>query len=196
MREMGRNMFKAGMENQGASAHCDRIVPSLRCVPTSAGTYPKLLDADWIAPNATVIGNVNLGAGSSLWHSVIVRGDTAAINIGKNTTVQDLARIASNHGKAGDSVTIGDNVYIGANANLDACTVEDNAFIGMGASLARGSKVEAFAVLAAGATLGEGQTVPSGQIWAGASPCRYLRDLTQEEKHLMSEHKLEMQQLS
>jgi len=90
---------------------------------------------------------------------------------------------------------IGDNVYIGANASLDACIVEDNAFVGMGASVARGAKVEAFGVLAAGASLAEGQIVPSGQIFAG-SPSRYLRDLTQEEKHLMSEHKLEMQQLS
>jgi carbonic anhydrase/acetyltransferase-like protein (isoleucine patch superfamily) len=84
------------MANQGALAHADTIVPSLRCVPTSAGVYPKLLASDWVAPNATVIGDVTLGSGSSLWHSVIVRGDTASVKIGKNTTVQDLARIASN----------------------------------------------------------------------------------------------------
>jgi len=75
------------MESQGMMAHSDYIVPSLRCVPTSAGTYPKLLSGDWVAPNATVVGDVTLGAGSSLWHSVIVRGDTASIKIGKNTTV-------------------------------------------------------------------------------------------------------------
>ena len=79
--------------------------------------------------------------------------------------------------------------------SLDACTIEDNAYVGMGASVARGAKVESFGVLAAGSTLAEGQTVPSGQIFAGA-PSRYLRDLTQEEKHLISEHKLEMQQLA
>lgn len=65
----------------------------------------------------------------------------------------------------------------------------------MGSSLARGSRVEAFGVLSAGAALAEGETVPSGQIWVG-SPAHYLRDLTQEEKHLMGEHKLELQQLS
>lgn len=145
-----------------------------------------------MAPNATVIGNVTLGSGSSLWHSVIVRGDTAAISIGRNTTIQDLTRIASNKAQQGDQVVIGDNVYIAANVSLDACTIEDNAYVGMGASVARGAKVESFGVLAAGSTLAEGQTVPSGQIFAGA-PSRYLRDLTQEEKHLISEHKLEMQ---
>jgi carbonic anhydrase/acetyltransferase-like protein (isoleucine patch superfamily) len=56
----------------------------------------RLIQGDWIAPNATVVGNVNLGEGSSLWHNVIVRGDQAAIKIGKNTTVQDLTRIGSN----------------------------------------------------------------------------------------------------
>jgi len=62
----------------------------------------------------------------------------------------------------------------------------------MGASVHRGAKVEAFGVLAAGSALGEGQSIPSGQVWAG-SPAAYLRDITQEEKHLMSEHKMEMQ---
>ena len=142
-----------------------------------------------------MIGDVTLGAGSSLWHSVIVRGDTASVKIGKNTTVQDLARIASNSAQAGDIILIGDNCYIGANSSLDACTIEDNSFVGMGASVARGAKVEAFGVLAAGSSLAEGQTVPAGQIFAGA-PAQYLRDITQEEKHLMSEHKMEMQQLS
>jgi len=55
--------------------HDDRLVPSLRCVPISDSKYPKLLDADWVAPNCTVIGDVTLGAGSSLWHGVIARGD-------------------------------------------------------------------------------------------------------------------------
>lgn len=65
----------------------------------------------------------------------------------------------------------------------------------MGASIGRGATVESFAVVAAGAVVPEGTTVPSGQVWAG-SPAQYLRDLTQEEKHILSEHHLEMQQLS
>jgi len=62
-------------------------VPSLRCVPISASKFPRLLDSDWVAPNATVIGDVNLAAGASLWHGVIVRGDTAQVSIGKNTAI-------------------------------------------------------------------------------------------------------------
>lgn len=142
-----------------------------------------------------MVGDVRLGEGASLWHGVIVRGDTATVTIGKNSTVQDLTRIASNAQQAGDAVVIGENVYVGANASLDACTLEDNAFVGMGATVGRGARIEPFGVVSAGASVGEGVTVPSGQIWAGA-PARYLRDLTQEEKHLMAEHKMEIQQLS
>ena len=149
-----------------------------------------MLQGDWIAPNATVIGDVRLGEGSSLWHGTIVRGDTASIKIGKNSTIQDLTRIASNAAQAGDEVIIGENVHVGANASLDACTLEDNAFVGMGSTVRRGARVEPFAVVSAGAVIEEGVTVPTGQIWAG-SPAKYLRDLTQEEKHLMAEHKLE-----
>ena len=65
----------------------------------------------------------------------------------------------------------------------------------MGASISRGARVESFAVVSAGAVVQEGVTIPSGQIFAGA-PAKYLRDLTQEEKHLMTEHKQELQQLS
>jgi len=92
-------------------------------------------------------------------------------------------------------VTIGENCYVGPNAQLDACTLEDNAFVGMGSKISRGAKVESYAVVSAGAVVAEGTTVPSGQIFAGA-PATYLRDLTQEERHLMTEHKMEVQQLS
>ena len=86
-------------------------------------------------------------------------------------------------------------MYVGPNATLDACNLESFSYIGMGASVGKGATIESFAVVASGAQIPEGAVVPSGQIWAG-SPARYLRDLTQEEKHLISEHHLEMQQLS
>lgn len=93
------------------------------------------------------------------------------------------------------AVTIGDNVYVGPNASLDGCLLESFSYVGMGASVGKGSVVESFAVVAAGASVPENTTVPSGQIFAG-SPAQYLRDLTQQEKHLIGEHSLEMQQLA
>lgn len=137
-----------------------------------------------------------MGLGSSFWHGVIARGDTAQIEVGKNCVIQDLVHMGSTSNReAGDKVTIGDNVYVGPNAVLDSCTLESFAYVGMGSHVGKGSTIESFAVVAAGAQIPEGVSVPSGQVWAGA-PARYLRDLTQEEKHLISEHHLEMQQLS
>ena len=139
---------------------------------------------------------MTLGQGSSLWHGVTVRGDTASVSVGKNCVISDLAYIASvNKRQQGDKVVIEDNVFVGPNASLDACQLESFSYVGMGASIGRGSVVESFAVVAAGAKVPEGVTVPSGQIWAG-SPAHYLRDLTQEEKHIISESNLEMQQLA
>lgn len=89
IRTWGQNMFRKGVELQGEFANPDVLVPSLRCVPLSNNVYPRLLEADWVAPNATVIGNVELKEGSSLWHGTVVRGDTAQINVGKNTLILD-----------------------------------------------------------------------------------------------------------
>lgn len=161
-RRVGQQLFRQGMANQGDAAHEDYLVPSMRCVPISDSKYPRLLDADWIAPNATVIGDVQLAEGSSLWHGVIVRGDTAAVSIGKNSTVQDCTRIASRYRGKGDQVKIGQNVYVGANVSLDACVLEDNSFVGMGSTIHRGVHVQPFAVVSAGAVVEEGTIVPSG----------------------------------
>ena len=83
-------MFRQGIAMQGEMGHRDMRVPSLRMIPISDSKFPKLLDSDWVAPNATVIGDVHLAEGSSLWHGSVIRGDTAKIIIGKNTVVQDL----------------------------------------------------------------------------------------------------------
>lgn len=153
------------------------------------------IQADWVAPNCAVIGDVTMGAGSSLWHGVVVRGDTAQVSVGKNCIISDLTHISSVNRRNGDRVVLEDNVFVGPNARLDACHLESFSYVGMGASIGRGAVVESFAVVAAGAHVPEGATVPSGQIWAG-SPAHYLRDLTQEEKHIISESNLEMQQLA
>jgi carbonic anhydrase/acetyltransferase-like protein (isoleucine patch superfamily) len=159
IRKMGRDMFNKGMEMQGPMAHKDTLVPSLRCVPISNSKYPKSLDADWVAPNAVLIGDIEMGEGSSVWHGVTLRGDQSSIKIGKNSLIQDNSRIAS---KDGVDVVIGDNVYVGANAKIDGCELESFSYVGMGATVGKGSVVESFAVVAAGAQVPENTTVPSG----------------------------------
>lgn len=87
VRRWGQQMFKQGMAMQGEMAHQDTIVPSLRCIPISNSKYPKTLDADFVAPNACLIGDIKMGEGSSVWHGTTLRGDTASINIGKNSLI-------------------------------------------------------------------------------------------------------------
>ena len=193
LRRLGRNWFAQGMELQGTAAHTDTMQPSLRCIPISSSKYPRALDADWVAPNAVLVGDVTLGEGSSAWHGAKLRGDKTKINIGKNTVIQDNTRVGCSNAAA--DINIGDNVYIGANARVGQAELQSFAYVGMGASVGKGATVESFGVLAAGAQLGEGDRVPSGQIFAG-SPARYLRDMTQQEKHIIGEHHLEMQQLA
>ena len=160
-------------------------MPSLRCVPISEKKYPKLLTATWIAPNATVIGHVHVGEGSSLWHGVTIRGDQSFVQIGKNSIIQDRVHImnSSNSGK----VEIGNEAFVGPNAQLDGCTIKDYAFIGMGATVHPGAVIESYAMVAAGAVVPAGTVVPSGQVFAG-NPASYLRDLTTTEKHQIYEY--------
>ena len=67
--------------------HQDTLVPSLRCIPISNSLYPKTLDADFVAPNAVLVGDIKMGEGSSAWHGTTLRGDTASICIGKNSII-------------------------------------------------------------------------------------------------------------
>lgn len=118
IRKSGQGIFDSGVKMGGKYISTDRIVPSLRCVPISNSKFPKTLEADWIAPNSTIIGDVELGEGSSLWHGVIVRGDLSKVKIGKNTLVQDNTVISSSDSK---EIKIGDNVFIGPNCSIDSC---------------------------------------------------------------------------
>lgn len=94
---------------------------------------------------------------------------------------------SSKKGKNEAKLEIGDNVIVGPNVTLDSCTLESFSYVGMGATVGKGAVVESFALVAAGAVIPTGTVVPSGQVWAG-NPAHYLRDLTQEEKHFISEH--------
>jgi carbonic anhydrase/acetyltransferase-like protein (isoleucine patch superfamily) len=161
LRSVGQSINNTGINLQGDLAHKDTLQPSLRAVPISKTIYPKMLDADWVAPNATVIGDVNIGEGSSLWHGTIVRGDLASINIGKNTIIQDRVQITSNN-KDHNKIEIGDSVYIGPNSKILDAHIESFSFIGSGAIVNEKAVVEGYGMVAAGAEIPAGTVVPSG----------------------------------
>ncbi|KFK36155.1 hypothetical protein AALP_AA4G085200 [Arabis alpina] len=143
-----------------------------------------LVDKDvFVAPSASVIGDVQIGKGSSIWYGCVLRGDVNNISIGSGTNIQDnsLVHVAkTNLSNKSLPTTIGDNVTIGHSAVIHACTVEDEAFVGMGATLLDGVVVEKHAMVAAGSLVKGNTRIPSGEVWGG-NPAKFMRKLTDEE---------------
>lgn len=139
---------------------------------------PNIDSSVFIAPDANIIGDVEIGARSSVWYQCVVRGDVNDIKIGSRTNIQDGSVIHVSSTTQG--TYIGDDVTVGHMALLHACTIEDRAFIGMKACIMDDARVQSQAMVAAGALVTPGKIIPSGQLWGG-SPARYMRDLSDEE---------------
>ena len=142
------------------------------------GTLPTIDPSAFIAPTATVIGDVVIGAGTGIWFNCVIRGDVHQIRIGERTNIQDGTIIHVTGGKLG--TYIGSGITIGHGAILHACTLEDNCFIGMGAVVLDGAVVESGAMVAAGAVVTPGKRVKAGELWGG-NPARLLRQLSESD---------------
>jgi carbonic anhydrase/acetyltransferase-like protein (isoleucine patch superfamily) len=128
------------------------------------GKRPRVHPEAYVAPTATIIGDVEVGPGASVWFGVVLRGDQDRITIGAGSNVQDNTVI---HCAEGMPTVVGENVTIGHGALLEGCLVEDLATVGMGAIMLQRSRLGAGSVLAAGALLRQGQEIPPGTIAAG-----------------------------
>lgn len=142
------------------------------------GTLPTIAEDCFIAPNATVIGDVVIGSGSNVWFGCVIRGDVHEIRIGERTNIQDGTIVHVTGGKFG--TYIGSGITIGHGAVLHACTLEDNCFVGMGATILDGAVVESGAMVAAGAVVTPGKRVRRGELWAG-NPAKIMRELRPED---------------
>ena len=142
------------------------------------GFVPKIASSAFIAPNATLVGDVEIGANASIWFGVILRGDGPGIRVGENSNLQDgtVVHVAAR----GLMTVIGRNVSVGHMALLHACEVQDGAFIGMHSTVLDGAVVESEAMVAAGAVVTPGKIVRRGELWAG-NPAQKLRDLTEKD---------------
>ena len=146
-------------------------------ITTFDGTTPTVEDGAWVADNATVLGDAEIGAGSGVWFGAVVRADTESIRIGRDTNIQDNCVL---HADPGAPLTIGDRVSIGHVAVLHGCTVESDVLIGMGAILMNHARIGSGSLVAAGAVVVEGTVVPSGSLVAGV-PGKVRRELTDDE---------------
>jgi gamma-carbonic anhydrase len=142
------------------------------------GIMPTIADDVFLASGAKIIGDVEIGKGSSIWYNTVVRGDVHYIRIGEMTNVQDLSMLHVTNGRF--PLNIGSNVTIGHSVTLHGCTLRDLCFIGMGAVLLDGSVIEEKAMVAAGAVIKEGFVVPTGKLAAGV-PAKIIRSLSDDE---------------
>jgi len=144
------------------------------------GKAPRVDPAAFVAPGARLIGDIEIGPGSSIWYNVVLRGDMNRIRIGARTNIQDGSVLHVDPPRpgheAGFPTLIGDEVLIGHLAMVHGCVLRDRAFVGLGAIVMDGCEIESDAMLAAGALLTQGKRVPAGQLWAGR-PAKYVRDL-------------------
>ncbi|MEQ9165221.1 MAG: gamma carbonic anhydrase family protein [Fulvivirga sp.] len=129
------------------------------------GYTPQIHDSCFIAENATIVGEVSLGANCTVWFNAVVRGDVHSIQIGDNTNIQDGAIIHCTYQKA--KTVIGKNVSIAHGAIVHGCTVEDNVLIGMGAIIMDDAIIKKGSVVAAGAIILPGTIVEENSIYAG-----------------------------
>src|ERR1700754_2324209 len=139
--------------------------------------YPEFGENCFIAPNATVVGDVIMGNECSVWFNAVVRGDVNFIRLGDKVNVQDGACIHCTFQKYG--TTIGNNVSIGHNAIVHGCTVHDNVLIGMGAIIMDNVVVQSNTIIAAGAVILENTLCEAGSIYAGV-PAKKVKDISQE----------------
>jgi len=141
------------------------------------GISPKISKNCFMAPNATIVGDVEIGEDCSIWFNAVVRGDVHYIKIGNNVNIQDGAVIHCTYKKA--PVNIGNNVSIAHNAIVHGCTIEDDVLVGMGAILMDDVYVESKSLIAAGAVVSKGTRIKTGEVWAGV-PAKKIKNIDED----------------
>ncbi|MEV5954510.1 gamma carbonic anhydrase family protein [Streptomyces sp. NPDC051987] len=142
------------------------------------GREPRIEADVFVAPTASVIGDVTLEAGASVWYGAVIRGDAEKITVGARANVQDNVTL---HADPGFPVRVGERVSIGHNAVVHGATVEDDCLIGMGATVLNGAVIGAGSLVAAQALVPQGMVVPPGSLVAGV-PAKVRRELSREER--------------
>ena len=155
---------------------------------------PRIGSSVFLAPGSFVIGDVEIGEGSSLWFNSVVRGDVFPIRIGSKVNIQDNSVIHVTTGM--HATTVEDGVTVGHRVILHGCKVKAHALIGMGAVVMDGAEIGEESMIAAGSLVSPGTIIPP-RVLAVGSPCRVKRPLREEEiqsLHLSAEHYFELAQ--
>ncbi len=153
--------------------------PGVNIVPIH-GKTPQIHESAFVAPGCTIIGDVTIGAGSSIWYNCVLRADVSRIVIGARSNVQDGSVLHCDPPRPGDPdgspLIIGDDVLIGHMAMVHGGIIHDRGFVGLGAIVMNKAVIGSDAMLAAGAMLTEGKVMEPRELWGGR-PARKMRDL-------------------
>jgi carbonic anhydrase/acetyltransferase-like protein (isoleucine patch superfamily) len=143
---------------------------------------PDRIAAAFVAPNATLVGQITLKEGCSIWYGAVLRGDVEQIEIGAHTNVQDCAVI---HGDPGQPTVLEDYVTVGHRAVIHSAHIERGCLIGIGAIILNGVRVGTGSIIGAGAVVSK--SVPPHSLWVGV-PAKPMRELSKAEVHELIEH--------
>jgi len=182
VRETGQALDRVGCRLQGNFSFREQLSRHHRLIPLY-DKKPSVGAETFIAPNAAVIGRVQVGDQATVWYGACLRGDINDIKVGKNSHIGDRVVVharSQTSNQSGLPALIGDNVVIGQGSILHACTVADNCLIEMGCTILDGAIIGANSIVGPGSLVLQNTAVPEKQYWAG-SPAKYIRDVSAEE---------------
>ena len=182
-KEAGLQLDRAGSQLTNDVAYLQETSRHRQMMPLY-DAVPQVNDA-WIAPNASLIGEVIVSKWATVWYNVTIRAELNAVRIGNFSSIGDGTSIYSSHALphgVASSVNIGKNVTIEAGCSIHSSIIDDDVVIGANSVVGAGAMIERGAVLLPNSVVPPGCVIPSGQVWGGATPgCTYVRDLTEAE---------------
>ena len=164
----------------------------VRTITTNIRTKPRIAEDAYVAADATVVANVQIGAEASVWHQAVLRGDVAHIVLGPQSNVQDGAVV---HVADNLPALIGSLVTVGHKAIVHACEIGDEVLVGMGSIVLDGARIGARSIIGANATVKQGMEVPPGSLVLG-TPAKIVRELSAEEQDEIKQWALRYVRLS
>lgn len=148
------------------------------------GVRPRIHESAYIAPGATIIGDVEIGADSSVFYGCVLRGDVGPIRIGERTNIQDNSVLHANHDSP---CVLGSDVTVGHKALVHGCEIGDGVLVGMSATILSGARVGSGSLIAAGGVVLENQEIPAASLAAGI-PAKVRREMSEQAQQGLVEH--------